>query len=276
MPEIGKYCELEIVKLLDFGAYLDGGDKGEILLPIRQVPPNTEIGSKVEVFLYTDSEDRLIATCKEPAATAEEFAVLQVAEVNKMGAWLEWGLDKHLLVPFREQKQDMEEAKSYLVYIYLDHETQRLVASSKLDKFLDNVPPEYEEGQEVDILISNKTDIGYTAVINNLHSGLLYQNEVFQKIYRGNKMKAFIKKVRDDEKIDLILEKPGYGKIDGISKAVLNKINEHGGFLLLTDKSAPEEIQKMFGISKKNFKKALGTLYKQKMILLEEKGIRTI
>lgn len=276
MPEIGKYSELEVVKLLDFGAYLDGEEKGEILLPIRQVPPNTEIGSKVEVFLYTDSEDRLIATCKEPIAIAEEFAVLQVAEVNKMGAWLEWGLDKHLLVPFREQKQDMEAEKSYLVYIYLDHESQRLVASSKLDKFLDNIPPEYEEGQEVDILITNKTEIGYTAVINNLHSGLLYQNEVFQKIYRGNKMTAFIKKVREDEKIDLVLERPGYGKIDGISKAILNKIKEHGGYLLLTDKSSPEEIQKMFGISKKNFKKAIGTLYKQKMIVLEEKGIRSL
>jgi len=276
MAEIGKYCELEVVKLLDFGAYLDGDDKGEILLPIRQVPPNTQIGDKVEVFLYTDSEDRLIATSKEPAATAEEFAVLQVAEVNKTGAWLDWGLDKHLLVPFREQKQDMEEAKSYLVYIYLDKESNRMVASSKLDKFLDNVPPEYEEGQEVEILISNKTDIGYTAVINNLHSGLLYENEVFQKIYRGHKMKAYIKKVREDEKIDLILEKPGYQKIDAISKAILDKIKEHGGFLLLTDKSSPEEIQKMFGISKKNFKKAIGTLYKQKMILLEKKGIRAV
>lgn len=274
MVEIGKYSELKVVKLLDFGAYLDGGDKGEILLPIRQVPPNTEIGDEVEVFLYTDSEDRLIATSKEPNAIAEEFAVLKVIDINKTGAWLDWGLDKHLLVPFREQKQDMEADKSYLVYVYLDPESNRMAASSKLDKFLDNIPPEYEEGQEVDILISNKSEIGYTVVINNLHSGLLYANEVFQKIYRGDKMKAYIKKVREDEKIDLILDKPGYGKIDSISQSILDKIKEHGGFILQTDKSSPEEIQRTFGISKKSFKKAVGALYKQKLISIEEKGIR--
>ncbi len=274
IAEIGKYCELRVVKLLDFGAYLDGGDKGEILLPISQVPPNTEIDNMVEVFLYTDSEDRLIATSKEPTATVEQFAVLQVVEVNKTGAWLDWGLDKHLLVPFREQKQDMEEAKSYLVYIYLDHESQRCVASSKLDKFLDNIPAEYAEWQEVDILIHNKTDIGYTAVINNLHSGLLYENEVFQKLNRGQKMKAYINRIREDEKIDLILEKPGYSKIDSISQSILDKIKQNSGYLLMTDKSSPEEIKKEFGISKKNFKKAIGTLYKQKLIIIEEKGIR--
>lgn len=272
--EIGKYNELRVVKLLDFGAYLDGGEKGEILLPIRQVPPNTEIDDVLEVFIYTDSEDRIIATSMEPKATAEQFAVLQVVEINKTGAWLDWGLDKHLLVPFREQKQDMEESKSYLVYIYLDHESQRMVASSKLDKFLDNVPPEYAEWQEVDILIHNKTDIGYTAVINNLHSGLLYENEVFKKLRRGQKMKAFIKKLREDEKIDLILEKPGYGKIDSISQAIMDKIKQNSGYLLMTDKSSPEEIQREFGISKKSFKKAIGTLYKQKLITIEEKGIR--
>lgn len=276
MADIGKYNNLRVVKELDFGVYLDGGDKGEILLPIKQVPPGTKPDDELEVFLYTDSEDRLIATSKEPYAIVDEFAVLKVIDVNKTGAWLDLGLDKHLLVPFREQKQDMEADKSYLVYIYLDKETNRLVASSKLDKFLDNIPPEYEVGQEVDILISNKTDIGFTAVINNLHSGLLYQNEVFQKLKRGQKLKAYIKKIRDDEKIDLILEKPGYEKIDGISKSILEKIKEHGGYLLLTDKSSPEEIQRMFGISKKNFKKALGSLYKQKFIVLEEKGIRLV
>ncbi len=274
MTELGKYNELRVVKELDFGLYLDGSELGEILLPIRQVAPNTKPDDIIEVFLYKDSEDRLIATTREPFAIVEEFAVLRVVEVNKTGAWLDWGLDKHLLVPFREQKQDMEEGKSYLVYIYLDIESQRLAASSKLDKFLDNIPPEYEVGQEVDLLISNKSDIGYTAVINNLHSGLIYENEVFQKIKRGQKLKGYIKKLRDDDKIDLILQKPGFKKIDNISQLILNKLKSEGGFLHVTDKSSPDEIKRLFEISKKNFKKAIGTLYKQRLILIEADGIK--
>lgn len=274
MAEIGRYNLLKIVKILDFGAYLDANELGEILLPIKQVPPNANVGREVEVFIYNDSEDRLIATCKEPLAVANEFAVLKVIEVNKTGAWLDWGLERHLLVPFSEQKQNMEAEKSYLVFVYVDNETKRLVASSKLNKYLDNVPPEYTEGQEVEVLISNKTDMAYTAIINNLHSGLIYSNEVFRKLKRGERLTAYIKKIRDDEKIDLILEKPGYEKIDGIAKNVLEKLKLNSGYLLLTDKSTPQEIQKMFGISKKNFKKAIGALYKQKLITIEAKGIR--
>lgn len=274
MAELGKYNELRVVKELDFGIYLDGAEDGEILLPIRQVPPNTEPEDMLEVFLYKDSEDRLIATTKEPFAIAEEFAVLRVVEVNKTGAWLDWGLDKHLLAPFREQKQDMEEGKFYLVYVYVDHETQRLVASSKLLKYLDNVPPEYEEGQEVDLMISNQSDIGYVAVINNLHSGLLYKNEVFQPLKRGQKIKGYIKKVREDEKIDLILQKPGYDKIDPISEKVLRKIKDAGGEIALGDKSSPEAIYAAFGISKKDFKKAIGKLYKDKMVVVEKELTR--
>lgn len=271
--ELGKYNELKVVKALDFGVYLDGGLKGEILLPIRQVPPGTEVDDTVEVFIYTDSEDRIIATSKQPYAEVNQFAVLKVTEVNKTGAWLDWGLDKHLLVPYREQKQNMEAGKLYLVYVYVDHETQRLVASSKLDKFLDNIPPEYEPGQEVDLLIANKTDIGYLAIINNLHSGLLYENEVFQKITRGQHIKGYIKKVREDEKIDLVLEKPGYGKIDDIAQKILDKLKRSNGFLDLTDNSSPEDIKRILGMSKKNFKKAIGALYKQKLIEIKPNGI---
>ncbi len=276
MADLGKYNELQVVKILDFGLYLDGGDNGEILLPARQVPPNTEVGDKLEVFLYKDSEDRWIATTREPFAIAEEFAVLQVVEVNKTGAWLDWGLDKHILVPYREQKQDMEEGKHYLVYIYIDHETQRLVASSKLSKFLDNTPPEYEEGQEVDLLISNKSDIGYVAVINNLHSGLLYKNEVFQPLKRGQKIKGYIKKVREDEKIDLMLQRPGYGKIDPLAEKILKALKKAGGNLPIGDKSSPELIYKTFSVSKKDFKKAVGKLYKAKLILVEKEAIKLV
>lgn len=276
MAEIGKYNTLSVVKEVDFGIYLDGGDSGEILLPKRQVPPGIRPNDSLEVFLYKDSEDRLIATSKEPIATVEEFAVLEVVSVDKIGAWMNWGLDKHLLVPFREQKQDMEEGKSYLVYIYLDQESQRIAASSKLDKFLDNTPAEYTEGDEVSLLISNRSDIGYTAVINNLHSGLIYENEVFQKLSRGQRITGYIKNIRPDEKIDLILQKIGYEKIDPITQDVLNKIKSNRGNLPYNDKSTPEEIQREFSISKKNFKKAIGALYKEKTITIDDDGIHLI
>ncbi len=273
MAELGKYNNLRVVKELDFGVYLDGENLGEILLPIKQVPPNVNIDDYVEVFLYNDSEDRLIATTREPFAVAEEFAVLKVVEVNNTGAWLDWGLEKHLLVPFREQKQDMEKGKYYLVYIYVDVESQRLVASSKLAKYLDNVPPEYEIGQEVDLLISNQSDIGYVTIINNLHSGLLYKNEVFKPLKRGERIKGYIKKIREDEKIDLTLQKQGYDRIETIAENIYKKIISEGGTLPYGDKSSPEEIYNYFYISKKDFKKAVSLLYKQRKISIEQRKI---
>ncbi|HAM97481.1 MAG TPA: GntR family transcriptional regulator [Marinilabiliales bacterium] len=273
MAQLGKYNELKVVKCLDFGVYLDGQELGEILLPTSQVPPNTKVGDGLEVFLYRDSEDRLIATSKEPFATIDQFAVLRVVTVDKVGAWMDWGLDKHLLVPFREQKQDMEAGKQYLVYVYIDHESQRIVASSKLDKFLDNIPPEYEENQEVDLLISNQSEIGYVAIINHTHSGMLYKNEVFQPLKRGQKLKGFIKKVRPDDKIDLTLQKPGYDKIGTMAENIRKLLIKHKGTLPYGDKSSPEEIYGFFQMSKKDFKKAIGLLYKQKKILIEENQI---
>ncbi|MGD9994972.1 MAG: S1 RNA-binding domain-containing protein [Salinivirgaceae bacterium] len=276
MVQIGNYNELRIVKRLDFGMYLDGAELGEILLPTSQIPPNAEIDDVIEVFIYRDSEDRLIATSKEALAVVNEFAVLKVISVDKVGAWLDWGLEKNLLAPFREQKQDMEAGKYYLVYVYLDSETQRIVASSKLAKFLDNVPPEYEEGQEVDLLISNKSDIGYVAIINNLHSGLLYANEVFQPLKRGQKIKGYIKKLREDEKIDLSLQKPGYEKIGSQAEKIMRLLKVHNGVLPYGDKSTPEAIYDFFQMSKKDFKKALGQLYKQKLVVLEPMKITLI
>ena len=276
MAEIGKYNVLKVVKDLDFGLYLEGGELGEILLPRRYVPINCTVDDELEVFIYLDSEDRLIATTEMPEAEVGEFAYLKAVEVGKVGAFMDWGLPKDLLVPFREQKADIEKGRGYVVYVYLDDESKRIAASSKVEKFLDNIPPEYEEGQEVDLLIYHQSDLGYKAIINNTHSGMIYANEVFKKIRKGDKLKGYIKKVRSDDKIDLMLEKPGYEKVDSIAQSILDKLKDHQNFLKITDKSPADEISSMFGISKKTFKKAIGTLYKQRIISIDPDGIRYI
>lgn len=274
MTEIGKKNRLRIVKILDFGAYLDGDEKGEILLPIKQVPEDAQIDDELDVFIYNDSEDRIIATTTIPFAMADEFAFLEVVAVNKFGAFLDWCLVKDLLVPFREQKMDMEIGRWYVVYIYLDEQSQRLVATAKVDKYIDNIPPEYEPNQEVDIMIYSRTDLGYKAIINSTHWGVLYENEIFKPLNIGDKMKAFIKKVREDDKIDLYLNKSGYNQIDRISEDILAKLEENNNFLAISDKSEPQKIYETFGISKKAFKKAIGNLYKNHLITLENNGIK--
>ncbi|PTN09506.1 S1 RNA-binding domain-containing protein [Mangrovibacterium marinum] len=276
MAEIGLINKLEIVKTVDFGVYLDGGPQGEILLPKRYVPEECQPGDELDVFIYLDSEDRLVATTETPKAMVGEFAMLQVVSTTPIGAFMDWGLQKDLLVPFREQQFPMEEGRSYLVFVYLDHETQRIVGSSKLDKFVDNLPVDYEPGEEVDLIIAGKTDLGYKAIIDNSHWGLIFKNEVFQPLKQGDKLKGYIKNIRPDEKIDLALQKPGYEKIDSIAQGVLDKLKAAGSFLPANDKTAPDEISKLFGISKKNFKKAIGSLYKQRLITIEEDGIRLV
>jgi len=274
MAAIGLLNELEIVKEVDFGLYLDGGAQGEILLPKRYVPENYKVGDQIEVFIYLDSEDRLIATTETPLAMVGDFAMLKVVSTTPVGAFMEWGLQKDLLVPFREQQFPMEEGRNYLVFVYVDDETQRIVGSSKLDKFVDNLPVDYETGEEVDLIIAGKTDLGYKAIIDNSHWGLIFKNEVFQPLKTGDRLKGYIKNVRPDEKIDLVLQKPGYEKIDSIAQGVLDRLKEAGNFLPVNDKTDPNEISKLFGISKKNFKKAIGSLYKQRLITIEEEGIR--
>jgi len=276
MAEIGKYNLLRIVKEVDFGLYLDGGEYGEILLPKRYVPDNSNIDDEIEVFIYLDSNDRIIATTEEPFATVNEFAYLKVIAVNNIGAFLDWGLPKDLLVPFREQKQKMKQGSSYPVFIYFDSESQRLAASAKLDKFLDNLPHEYSPGQKVALFIAEETELGYKAIINNKHWGIIYKNEVFRPIHPGQKLSGFIKKVRDDEKIDLSLEIQGHEKIDSLSQSILDYLQNSGGYSPLNDKSPPEEIYKIFGMSKKTFKKAIGNLYKQKLITISPKGIKIL
>ncbi len=276
MAEIGKYNKLKVLKELDFGIYLDGEQLGEILMPRRYVPANCKPDDIIDAFIYLDSEDRLITTTEKPFAMVGEFALLRVVSVNSVGAFLDWGLSKDLLVPFREQTLTMEEGKSYVVYVYFDDESQRIVASAKLDKYLDNLPPNYGVGQEVNLLISGQTDIGYKAIINNLHWGVLYKNEVFQSLTKGQQIKGYIKKIRDDEKIDLSINKIGYDKIEDISNKILDELRKHNGFIDVTDKSAAETISKLFGVSKKSYKMAVGALYKSKQISIEPNGIKLI
>ena len=274
MAEIGKINYLRIVKEVEFGIYLDGGDHGEILMPGRYVPENFKVDDFIDAFIYRDSEDRIIATTEKPMATVGEFAFLKVVSISSVGAFLDWGLPKDLMVPYREQRQRMERDKSYIVYIYLDKNTERIVATSKIERFLDNLPPEYSEGQEVNLLIVSKNDLGFKAIINHSHFGMLYLNEVFQTLRQGQKIKGYIKKVREDDKIDLSLERPGHEKLDELAEKILAELKENDGFLSVTDKSDPKKIYKLFGTSKKNYKKAIGALYKQRLIILEEFGIR--
>ena len=277
MAEIGKYNVLKVVKDLDFGLYLDGGEElGEILIPRRYVPVNCTVDSELEVFIYLDSEDRLIATTEMPEATVGQFAFLEAVSVSQVGAFMNWGLPKDLLVPFREQKMDIEKGKGYVVYVYLDDESRRIAGSTKIEKFLDNLPPEYSEGQEVDLMVFHQSELGYKAIVNGMHTGILYTNEVYRNLKKGEKLKGYIKKVREDDKIDLVLEKPGYGKVDGIAQSLLDRLKKANGFIDITDKSPSDEIARRLGISKKNFKKAIGSLYKQKIIAIEAGGIRLL
>ena len=276
MVEIGKYNTLKIVKDLDFGVYLDGGDGAEILLPARYVPKNVKPGDEVEVFIYHDNEGRLIATTAKPLAQVGEFQFMEVKSVNNTGAFLEWGLMKDLLVPFKEQKMPMREGKWYLVYVHVDHVTGRIVASARVDKYLDNVIPDYSFNQEVDLLVAEETEIGYKVIINNTHWGLVYHSEVFQRLEKGEHVKGYIKEVREDEKIDVSLTPLGYQKVEGISKIILDSLKAQGGYIAVHDKSEPELIYSLFRCSKKAFKQAIGALYKQKIINLETEGIRLI
>ncbi|MBT3383394.1 MAG: GntR family transcriptional regulator [Prolixibacteraceae bacterium] len=276
MAEIGKINTLEVVRETDNGFYLDGENLGEILMPQKFITEEVRNSNQASVFVYTDSEDRLVATTETPHAKVGEFAFLKAVAISRFGAFLDWGLPKDLLVPFREQKSDMVEGRSYMVYIFLDYQTNRIAASAKLDKFLDNTPPEYETGDEVQLIITDETDLGYKAIINEEHWGMLYKNQVFQPLLVGQKVAGFISKVREDEKIDLLLEKPGYEKVDAISEKILNELKANNGFLAVSDKTSPEMIKSMFGISKKNFKKAIGGLYRKKLINFESDGLRLI
>ena len=271
--ELGKFNQLEVVKEGDFGLYLDGGEEGEILLPTRYVPEGCQVGDMLNVFLYLDIDERLIATTLTPLVQVGQFACLEVAWVNQFGAFLNWGLMKDLFVPFSDQKMKMQVGRKYVIHAHLDDESYRIVASAKVERYLSKDIPDYAPGTEVDILIWQKTDLGFKAIIDNKHSGLLYENEIFCTLETGMQMRAFVKQVREDGKVDLILQKPGFEKIDDFSKTLLDYIKEHGGRIHLNDKSPAEDIYDTFGVSKKTFKKGVGDLYKKRLISLQENGI---
>ena len=274
--ELGKFNQLEVVKEVDFGVYLDGGEEGEILLPTRYVPEDCKIGDILNVFLYLDMDERLIATTLTPFVQVGQFACLEVSWVNQYGAFLNWGLMKDLFVPFREQKMKMQVGRKYVVHAHLDEESYRIVASAKVERYLSKEKPEYTAGEEVNILIWQKTDLGFKAIIDNKYSGLLYENEIFSSIETGMEMKAFVKQVRGDGKVDLILQKPGFEKVDDFAKTLLDYIKEQGGRIHLNDKSPAEDIYDTFGVSKKTFKKGVGDLYKKRLIALHEDGIALV
>lgn len=273
---LGKFNTLEVVKEVDFGMYLDGGEYGEILLPTRYVPEECKVGEWLNVFLYLDIEERLIATTLTPYVQVGEFACLEVAWVNEYGAFLNWGLMKDLFVPFREQKMKMQIGNQYVVYAYLDEESFRIVASAKVDRYLSKEIPEYNVGDEVNILIWQKTDLGFKAIIENQFSGLLYDSEIFQSIRTGDKLKAYIKQVRPDGKIDLVLQKSGKENVSDFSGVLLQYIEDNGGAISLHDKSDAAEIYDVFGVSKKTFKKAVGDLYKKRLIAIEPNGLKLV
>lgn len=277
MLKIGKTNNLQITHRVDFGLYLDGGNEyGEILLPLRYASKEMKPGDFIDVFIYRDSEDRLIATTEKPYAEVGEFAFLQATESNSVGAFLDWGLPKDLLVPFREQKVRMQPGRYYTVYIFVDDETQRIVASAKLQKFLDNKIVDVKVGDEVKVRLYQETELGYKVIVNDLYSGLIYHNQIFCNVNIGELHYATISAVRPDGKIDLILGKKQINRVNDLADDILDYLQECGGKSPLCDKSSPEEIKDVFQCSKKDFKKAIGILFKSKEILIENDGIRLV
>lgn len=276
MITIGKTYTLKAVKKLDFGVYLDAEDLYEVLLPKKYVPRDLKVGDDIEVFLYLDSEERPVATTQKPKAQLGEFAYLPVVDINDMGAFLDWGLDKDLFVPFAEQHRPMEVGRSYLVYLYLDKLKGRITASSKIDKFLDDEKPhDFTPQQAVKLIIANSTDLGFKAIVNHSHWGVLYKNDVHQRLSFGQSIDGFIKYIRPDRKIDLSLQ-GGKETRDKYEKIILDYLHKQNGFAPVHDKTDPKIISDLFGMSKKAFKKAIGSLYKQKIINIEKDGINLV
>jgi predicted RNA-binding protein (virulence factor B family) len=280
MITIGKTYKLKALKKLDFGVYLDAEDLYEVLLPKKYVPRDLAMGDEIEVFLYLDSEDRPVATTLKPKAQLGEFAYLAVVDVTDVGAFLDWGLEKDLFVPFGEQHRPMEVGRSYIVYLYLDKLKGRITASSKIDKFLDDEKPhDFTPQQAVKLLIANSTDLGFKAIVNNSHWGVLYKNEVHQRLSFGQSIDGFIKRIRPDGKIDLSLTSlhdGGKETRDKYEKIILDYLKQQNGFAPVHDKTDPKIISDLFGMSKKAFKKAIGGLYKQKIINIEKDGINLV
>ncbi len=276
MLKLGTYNTLEIVKDRDQGIYLSDEEGNEVLLPNKYVPEEFELGDKLKVFLYLDSAERIVATNLEPFVIVNSFAYLKCTSVSEIGAFMDWGLEKELFVPFKEQATKMRTGSWYLIYVYIDKETNRLVASSKTNSFLDNKLVLLSSYDEVDLIASHPSPFGWNMIVNQKHLGLVYEDEIFQKITVGDQLKGFIKKVRPDGKIDITLQRHGFRGIEPNAQQILNELKASGGFIDLNDKSNPDDIKEVFQLSKKSFKKAIGSLYKAKKIVIEKDGIRIV
>lgn len=272
--KIGRMNRLLVVTELDFGIYLDGKKFGEILMPRKYVPEGVHVDDFIDVFLYMDSDDRPIATTEKPYAMEGELAYLKAVSITSIGAFLDWGLLKDLMVPFREQRERMTDGKYYLVYVYFDTTSERMVASTKIGKYIDPNAIQYNVGDPVDLVICDEFERGYQVIVDKKYVGAIYHNEIFQDIYPGKAMKGFIKLVRPDGKIDIELQKPGDNPRDDLEEILLNDLREAGGFLELSDKTPPEVIYDSYKVSKRAFKRALGGLYKKRSIVIEDNGIR--
>jgi predicted RNA-binding protein (virulence factor B family) len=282
MITLGNYNTLRIVKKVDFGLYLDGGENGEILLPTRYVPDGSAVGDEIDVFLYLDQDERLIATTEHPLAKVGDFAWLEVSWVNQYGAFLNWGLMKDLFCPFREQKMRMQKGQSYIVFVTIDEESYRLMATAKVEKHLALLTPAelnaqgkpYLHGTEVELLIWQKTDLGFKVIIDNRYQGLIYENQVFQPLHSGDRLKGFIDHIRQDGRADVTLQPTGHQHAEAFSEVLLQYLKDNNGYCDLGDKSPSELIEDRFKVSKKTYKRAIGELYKKRLITITPEGIR--
>lgn len=276
MIQLGRWNDLTITRFTDHGAYVDGGETGEILMPRSYVKPEMRPGDVVHVFVYLDQEERLVATMEQPLAQVGEFAFLRVAWVNQFGAFLDWGLMKDLFVPFSEQKRKMAKGYSYLVHVHIDPETRCIVGSAKVDRYLEPAPASYHKDREVDVLVWQRSPLGYKVIVDNRYSGLIYGDQVYDELHTGDRLRAHVVQIRPDGKIDLSLQRLGKGRFRDFSEVLLRKLQAAGGFLPFTDKTDAEAIAEHFQVSKKTFKRAVGTLYKQRRILIDDEGITLI
>lgn len=276
MIHIGKMNRLSITKVVDFGVFLDGDELGHILLPKALCPQNAQVDDEIDVFLYYDTEDELVATTKTPLAQVDDYALLKIVGISRVGAFADIGLEKDLLIPFSEQRTRLEEGKSYLFYLYLDKASGRLCGTMKFNRLLDQTSGDYKVGQEVQLIAAERTDMGMKMIINEKHWGLLFKTEILGNLFIGKRIKGYIRRIRDDGKIDLSLQKVGREKEKDLSEKIMGALLRCNGFLPLSDKSAPEAIFKEFRTSKATYKKTIGHLYKEGKIRIEKEGIYLI
>ena len=274
--QLGEYNTFEILRDTDPGLFLGDNEGNEVLLPNRYVPEEFNIGDKIEVFVYLDNEERPVATTDKPYITKGDFSLLRCNQVTKYGAFLDWGLVKELFCPFKEQAFKMKAGGWYLVHCYLDEETERLVASSKTNRFLDNKELTVSKFDEVDLIISHPSEIGMNVIVNKKHLGLVFKDDIFKDISVGDRLKGIVKKVRQDNKLDILLSQIGYRNIEPNAEIILKELNDNSGFIPLHDKSDPDDIKHQLQMSKKSFKKAIGALYKERLITIESDGIRLV